>query len=438
MTKVCAIFDIGKTNKKFFLFDEAYNIVFESSENFQETEDEDGFACDDLSALTQWVKNCLFEKLGDKDYTITGVNFSTYGASLVHLNEEGQPIAPLYNYLKPLPHPVATKFYETYGPKEKLALETASPALGLLNAGLQLYWLKQNRPEIFKNLQTSLHLPQYLAFLVHGKQFSDITSIGCHTALWDFRNKNYHRWVVAEGLVNHLAPLLGCSQIIDTELEGKKLRCGTGLHDSSSAFIPYIKTVQEPFALLSTGTWCITLNAFNDHPLTPEELQQDCLCYLSFQGGPVKASRLFAGQEHEQETKKMAAHFQVATKYYTEIAYNPHWIKPEHPAEVETTWDCSKYDRYDEAYHHFIEYLVVKQKRSTDLVLHNSPVRKIFVDGGFARNTIYMNLLARAYPNMEVYAASVSQASALGAALAIHEHWNSREFPQSIVNVERY
>lgn len=40
---VIAIFDVGKTNKKLFLFDEQYKLVFEQSQTFEETKDEDGF-----------------------------------------------------------------------------------------------------------------------------------------------------------------------------------------------------------------------------------------------------------------------------------------------------------------------------------------------------------------------------------------------------------
>ncbi|MCH5714873.1 hypothetical protein [Niabella hibiscisoli] len=55
MVPVIAIFDIGKTNKKFFLFNEDYKIVEEVTVNFAEIEDEDGFACEDIRALRRWV-----------------------------------------------------------------------------------------------------------------------------------------------------------------------------------------------------------------------------------------------------------------------------------------------------------------------------------------------------------------------------------------------
>lgn len=49
----------------------------------------------------------------------------------------------------------------------------------------------------------------------------------------------------------------------------------------------------EKFILLSTGTWCINMNPFNEDPLTKEQLEQDCLSYMSINQKPVKYSRFF-------------------------------------------------------------------------------------------------------------------------------------------------
>jgi L-fuculokinase len=71
-------------------------------------------------------------------------------------------------------------------------------------------------------------------------------------------------------------------------------------------------------------------------------------------------------------------------------------------------------------------------------VLKGTDVKRIFVDGGFSKNPIYMYLLAEAFPSIEVYAASVAQASALGAALAIHPHWNTKNLPADIIDLKLY
>src|SRR3954462_3008968 len=142
-TPVIAIFDIGKTNKKLFLFDEQYRMVLEKTEQFEETADEDGDACENLPALTRWVLQSLQETMSDKDIELKALNFSTYGASFVHIDREGKPVAPLYNYLKPFPDALKEKFYAKYGGELTFSMHTASPVLGNLNSGLQLYYIKE-------------------------------------------------------------------------------------------------------------------------------------------------------------------------------------------------------------------------------------------------------------------------------------------------------
>ena len=101
ITPVIAIYDAGKTNKKLLLFDEQYKLVYEQSRQFAETTDEDGFVCEDVQALTKWVKDSFAELLLENRFVIKAINFSAYGASFVYLNETGNVFLPLYNYLKP-------------------------------------------------------------------------------------------------------------------------------------------------------------------------------------------------------------------------------------------------------------------------------------------------------------------------------------------------
>ena len=64
--------------------------------------------------------------------------------------------------------------------------------------------------------------------------------------------------------------------------------------------------------------------------------------------------------------------------------------------------------------------------------------KRIFVDGGFGKNEIYMNLLANAFFGIEVYATFVGQASSLGAALTIHDSWNKKPVPADIIELKYY
>lgn len=447
-TPVIAIFDIGKTNKKFFLINEHYKIVLERTTSFQETADDDGDPCEDVAMMKQWVENTLKDAFTLKKFHIVAINFSTYGASFVHLDAEGNITAPLCNYLKDFPEELKNEFYSKHGGEELIALQTASPVLGNLNSGMQLYRIKHRKPELFNRIKYSLHLPQYLNHLVTGKYYSDITSIGCHTQLWDFGKMDYHDWVYNEGIDRILAPVFPSDKVDEVKVEGKHVSVGVGLHDSSAALIPYLANFGEPFVLISTGTWCISLNPFNDNVLTPEELRKDCLCYMEYHGKPVKASRLFAGNEHEQQTKRLAAHFDKPLDYYKKVKYTPDFITPD--AAVVNDYfkllkqsafvnrDLSQFKSYEEAYHCLIADIMEQQKASTHLAIQDTAVKRIFVDGGFSKNPIYMNLLAKAFPNFEVYAASVAQATAIGAALAIHKYWNNKPLPADMIELKYY
>jgi len=454
MIPVIAIFDIGKTNKKFFLLDESYAIVLERSAPFEEITDEDGDACDDVQLLTSWVRETLTEVLQIKKFDVRAINFSAYGASFVYIDENGKTVAPLYSYLKKYPEELKNSLYEKYGGATKVSCETASPVLGSLNSGMQLYRMMKEKPEVYRQMKYALHLPQYISYLITKQACSDITSIGCHTQLWDYQNNGYHQWVKDEGIDKKLAPVLPSNMTGEFYFGEKKLNAGTGLHDSSAALIPYLAVFTEPFILISTGTWCISLNPFNETPLTNEELEKDCLCYMEYQGKPVKASRLFAGYEHEQQTKRLAEHFKKPADFYKKVKYDAdiitslqknydfNQVSAKNEASVHpSNFGSRKLDgfkNYNTAYHCLMLDIIRQQYDSTKLVIKGSDVNRIFVDGGFSNNVVYMHLLALTFPRLEVYAASVAQATAMGAALAIHNEWNTNPVPADMVKLKYY
>ncbi|MCX2431236.1 FGGY-family carbohydrate kinase [Pedobacter sp. GR22-10] len=448
---VIAIFDVGKTNKKLFLIDENYSIVYERSARFVETMDEDGEICENLESLTSSVYDSLNQVTQLKEFDIKAINFSTYGASFVYLDEKGAPLTPLYNYLKAYPEGLKAAFYAQYGGEEKISLETASPVLGSLNSGMQLYRLKCERPELFNRIRYALHLPQYLSYLLTGKAVADITSIGCHTQLWDFNKNEYHYWVKAEEIDQKFGEFTAADTAIKSSFQGKEVSVGVGLHDSSAALIPYLANFNSPFVLISTGTWCISLNPFNQEPLQADELKKDCLCYMHFKGKAVKASRIFAGHEHEVQLKRIALHFDRAAYLFKHLKFNPALVlklvnKVPENQQVQTEFsltsafperDLNIFQTAEEAYHQLVIDLIKQQVYSLKLIL-NDGVRRVFVDGGFGKNAIYMHLLASAVPDIEVYASSVAQATAIGTALAINDVWNENPAPTDMINLKYY
>jgi len=433
-----AIFDIGKTNKKFFLFDEQFREVYRSYAHLEESADEDGFACENLGQLTAWMETTFREALARPEFDIRHLNFSTYGASFVHLDEDGKPVAPLYNYLRPFPEDLLEEFFERYGPADEWAAQTASPVMGMLNSGMQLYWLKYRKPEVFSHIHCSLHLPQYCAYLFTGKCFSEYTSIGCHTGMWDFREKDYHRWIYEEGLGRLLPPIQPTASVAEADIEGKQIKVGVGIHDSSAALLPYIIANTEPFLLLSTGTWSIALNPYSQENLSVDDLRRDCLNYMQLDGSPVRAARIFLGNEYTIWTQKLAAHFQKPYESHRHVKPNPeilrkleqrqgkafHWESIKWPGMEQAGpagTNLSAFSSYEEAYHQLVKELAELQVSTLRLAKGKTNARKIYIDGGFVDNELFIQLLAGSLKGYGLIATESPLGSALGAAMAVHK-----------------
>jgi sugar (pentulose or hexulose) kinase len=430
--QVSAVFDIGKTNKKFFLFDQNYREVYKEYIQFDPINDDNGDDCENLEAIEKWMKS-LFQKVcKKKSFDIQTLNFSAYGASLVHIGADGKPVAPLYNYLKPIPEEFFNSFYEKYGGRLKICRQTASPALGFLNSGLQLYWLKQQKPEVFKEIRWSLHLPQYLSYLFTGEPVSDYTSIGCHTTLWDFEKHDYHDWVCQEGLNRLLPPVVRTDYFVEKKIHHRSIKVGAGIHDSSAALLPYIRSDHKPFLLISTGTWSIALNGFSSDHLSDQDLVNDCLNYMRPNGDPVRACRLFLGKEYRTQVQHLHEHFNKVYGYHRNIKFNEAIYQKQVASykryfqfEHITLGRSINHDGYqvlnsfEEALHQLLLELVELQVQCIIRAIGNTKLKKIYIDGGFADNDLYVNMLHRHFPDFKLRTTKSPLGSALGAAIAI-------------------
>ncbi|MCK0156451.1 FGGY family carbohydrate kinase [Cellulophaga sp. F20128] len=448
--EVTAVFDIGKTNKKFFLFDTDFKEVYREYKKFDLIADEDGHPTENLLALQNWLKDVFDSILKAEEYDVTAINFSTYGASLVHLDENGEVVTPLYDYTKPLDTEITQSFYEKYGPELEFSKDTGSTNSGMLNSGMQLYWLKYAKPEVFKKIKYSLHLPQYISYIFTGIPVSEYTSIGCHTALWDYTKKDYHDWVYQEKIDVKLPPIVSTETSINMNYNGKRIKIGVGIHDSSSALLPYVRSIKKPFVLVSTGTWSITLNPFSKTPLSATEVKMNCINYMRINGKAVKASRLFLGNEYKMQLKELTAYFKVSKDYHKEIQFNYETyteIRKDfkhlftwYGIETEKAPEVTKipYDTFECAYHHLMIELVLLQVKSVELAVGDMEIGRLYIDGGFTDNDVYIKLLSHYLRKMKLRTTNASLGSALGAAISISDSKLNSKFLKKNYSLKKH
>ncbi len=432
-TEVVLIFDIGKTNKKILLFDRQLKILHEEECIFQEIADDDGFKGDDIERLEQWMLEACTKYLNDGRYLVRGINYSTYGASLMYLDEQGKRLTPVYNYLKPMPEGVVEAIYREFGGEAEFCRNTASPSLGMLNSGFQALWLRELKPDIFRQVKTILHFPQYLSFLLTGKTSSEHTSIGCHTGLWDFDRMAYHPWT------SQLEDLLPDPEPVETTYPSirfdKSVPVGIGIHDSSSSLVPYFMKSQDEFILVSTGSWCISMNPFNPEALTAEQLKKDCLAFMSIRQEPVKSSRLFMGRIHDVNVSHLNKLFGVSDSAYKAVALNEEMIRTLNRCRegkrvffqegvpmdyVDLSIVKETFHSFEEAYHQLVMDLVDLTEESIKLIIAKEDhTKNIYVSGGFSKNPIFLKMIASRFPDKGVYTSEVANATSLGAALVL-------------------
>ena len=341
-----------------------------------------------------------------------------------------------------MPEDVLMGFYETYGGVEEFSRKTASPALGMLNSGLQVLWLKRKKPDLFDRISVVMHFPQYLSYCFTSKIASEYTSIGCHTALWDFDNRCYHPWLKKEGI--DLPLPVANSQVYDVYFHEQTIKTGIGVHDSSSSLVPYFKGTKEQFILISTGTWCVFMNPFNTESLSTDQLKRDSLCYLSVQQQQVKSSRLFLGHIHDVNVERISKHFGVNTYYYKTVKpdtrelswligniekriYFQHSFREDY---IDHSVNLGIFRSFEDAYHQLIHDLVSLGMESLSLIIPaDDKTEIVYISGGFARNEIFVKLLAAWLPGKKVYTSEIDNATALGAAMVVWESAFGKEVP---------
>ena len=137
---------------------------------------------------------------------------------------------------------------------------------------------------------------------------------------------------------------------------------------------------------------------------------------MRINGKPVKSARLFLGNEYTIQVKKLSDYFKVSEDYhksikfdydtYLEILKNMkpifRWegiINETIPKETKIT-----YDNFVHAYHHLMIELVLLQVKSIKVATGDDNIEKLYIEGGFSDNDVYIKLLTHYLRNMEFHA----------------------------------
>lgn len=299
MSPIIVVLDIGKTNVKLCALDATSGAPVETFRRSNDVIQGEPYPHADIEGIWQWY--CDGVKQLAARYAVRYLTFTTHGATAVCL-AGGELALPVLDYESD----VCEQTDSEYSALRPAYAETLSPALGCgLNLGRQLYWLSQAMPDAFGRIDRILMYPQYWGWRLSGVAASEVTSLGCHTDLWQPKRRAWSSLVERLGWTGLFPPLRRAGEILGPVLPELAAELGlpadcrviNGIHDSNASLVPYLQQLEAPFTVISTGTW--TVMAGIGAPLAEMAEQDDMLANVSAYGDPVPCIRFMGGREWE-------------------------------------------------------------------------------------------------------------------------------------------
>ncbi|MFS2002433.1 FGGY-family carbohydrate kinase [Duganella sp. CT11-25] len=291
------VLDIGKTNVKLVLV-AADGMVLAEQRSPNAIVQDGLYPHHDTERIWAWMLAAM--KVFSSQAQVGAIVPVTHGATAALVDDEGL-VLPVLDYEYELPASQQAHYAVQRPPYSA----TYSPQLPAgLNLGRQLAWQAQAFPKQFRRARHILMYPQYWAWRLSGMAASEVTSLGCHTDLWQPSRQQYSSLVERMGwsrLFPPLRPAWAPLNRIKPELAGltglpEDCRVLCGIHDSNASLLRHLSAnAGAAPAVLSTGTWVIA--AAPGMPLDGLREQADMLANSNALGQAVACMRFMGGRE---------------------------------------------------------------------------------------------------------------------------------------------
>jgi sugar (pentulose or hexulose) kinase len=444
-----AVIDIGKTNAKVALVDletRAEIAVEKTPNTVTQGPPYPHFHCERLFAF---ILNSL-AKLANTN-RIDAISITTHGATAALITENGSLALPVLDYEHGGPDTVWSK-YESIRPP---FAETGSPQLPVgLNLGAQLFWQAKTFPTEFARVRHILMYPQYWGFRLTGIAASEVTSLGCHTDLWNPWERTFSTLVSQSAAKTGVdwqplfPPLRNASDVLGRIKPDLAKQIGLpdtipvhcGIHDSNASLLPWLGLPDKSFAVVSTGTWIISLAVGAKRvALDPA---RDTLINVNARGEPTPTARFMGGREFDQITSGVQAASQqdLQSVLHDRIMLMPAVENASGPfPRRQHSWTPHEPRSDGERFAAASFYCALMTATCLDLIGAEGPV---IVEGPFAANPHYLAMLGAVIDRPVLTSTGSTTGTAIGAAmLAGHASQTSQQLKGGtdiLANRQRY
>ncbi len=413
------VLDVGKTLSKLSLWS-THGVLLDKFSRSNSPVKEEGIAVLDVEGIANWVSEQLPHLAAQAQ--VSAIIPVAHGAGVAAISDGHLAFAPL-DYEQDIPKAVLAEYRKQ---RDGFA-ETGSPALPMgLNIGSQLHWLDEK-------LQGTTLLPwaQYWSWFLSGVASSEVTSLGCHSDLWNPAAGDFSALAKKRGWASKFAPLAKAGDVIG-QLKpefglGDGVNVHTGIHDSNAALVAargFAEIEGQEATVLSTGTWFIALRTLGRTPASPFELAalpeaRDCLVNVDAFGQSVPSARFMGGREIELLGARidLAEDQQAMFDALPAVLAKQAMILPTFAPGCGPFPDCAgawidKPTDLSEQRAAIALYAALVTDTALDLI---GTKNRLLVEGRFASCSLFVCALATLRPDIQVYAASEEADVSLGA-----------------------
>ena len=299
-----AVIDIGKTNAKLALvdLDTLTEVAVVTRPNVVQAGppwphyDVDGHWAFLLEALAKF----------HAEYRVDAISVTTHGACAALLAPDGSLAAPILDY----EHEYPASIIAAYDAIKPDFAQTGSPRMfGGLNIGAQLHYQFTTDLTLRDRTAQIVTYPQFWGHRLTGVSATDVTSMGCHTDLWNPHTDAFSDLPTALGIADKIAPVRKPGDILGHILPQIAQATGlapttpvcVGIHDSNASLYPHVISGDEPACVVSTGTWVIAMSLTGDDTaaVPPIDPARDTLINVNARAQAVPSARFMGGREYE-------------------------------------------------------------------------------------------------------------------------------------------
>lgn len=290
--KLNIVLDIGKTNVKLTFVDSFNNKTIKFFKTKQKNIYRHGIKILNSNSIFEWaLKKITY--IGRK-HNLDKFVCTAHGTSIALISYDDKELLACTDY--------EYKFDKLFNNYKKIApkfSESFSPFLeNGLNIGQQIYYLYKRKQKLIKETKYILNYPQYIVWKLTSSFSSEISYVGCHTHLWDFKRNKLSSFVKKIKLEKKFPQIRKAWDTIGRKQIGESnLKIINGIHDSNASYLYFKNSDIKNFTLVSTGTWYIIFN--QKTPLKNLNPSLDMLANIDVFGKPVPTMRFMGGREYD-------------------------------------------------------------------------------------------------------------------------------------------